>query len=567
MAKKKIKAKATEPGWMKHTWWAISLLAILVYIPSFTGTFTLDDNPIIEENTMIRSLDNLPKIWTSHYWAGKIDANDKSLYRPLTITTYALQYSMNKYNPVPYHILNILLHALVCFSLMKLVQLLFKDFRLTALSGLLFAIHPIHTEAVSSVVGRAELMSALFILTASISYHHWRENGKMTWLIALLISTFAAITSKEHGFMIPVILVLQEIVYFFNSKKYTGISRLTWVGIGSCILVSICLWMIRSKFTGPPTPHEQWLVVGAADRMATSMRTTAEYIGLHIFPLHLSADYWTDEVPIVGFADIKVILSFFLLLALIVVAIWQRRKMVSFSWGIIFFFLTLLPVSNFLFAAGFLKAERILYIPSIGLIIAIAALLVKLLDSVRGKMAAYVLTGAFTLFFIPRTWLRAGDWQSNYTLAQATLKTSPNSPRFNNMMGLELVRLNRSAEAITYYQKAVKANPNHVPALINLGTELKNAGRNDEAIATLENAIRIDPNAMLAYVNLMSVYRSLGNYDKNLEVANRALTIFPNSAPVLWNAANAYQLKHDMTKADELRAKAREIQPGIGGNK
>ena len=565
MAKKKTKTKAPEPGWLKYTWWAIPLLAILVYIPSFTGQFTLDDNPIIEDNLMIRSLDNLPKIWTSHYWAGKIDANDKSLYRPLTITTYALQYAITKNNPVPFHIVNILLHALVCFSLMKLVSLLFKDFRLTVLSGLLFALHPIHTEAVSGIVGRAELMSALFILTACISYHHWHESGKMKWLGALILSTIAAITSKEHGFMILAILGLQETVYFFKSKKYQWYSVRTWMGIGTVILVSAILWAVRSNFTGPPVPHEQWLVVKAPERMATSLRTTAEYIGLHIWPLKLSADYWTDQVPIVGFGNMAVLSSIILILSILVIAILQRKKMVPFSWGIMFFFLTLVPVSNFFFAAGFLKAERILYIPSIGFILAMSAVLVRLYDSGKGKMAAYILAGGLTLFFGVRTWLRAGDWKNNYTLAQATLKTSPNSPRFNNMMGLELVHLKRNQEAIAYYQKAVTSNPNHVPALVNLGTEYKNLNRNDEAIATLEQAIKIDPGAMMAYVNLMSVYRALGDFDKNLEVATRALAIFPNSAPVLWNAANAYQLKHDMTKADELRAKARAIQPGIGG--
>lgn len=551
---------------MKHTWWIIPLLAILVYIPSFTGEFTLDDNPIIEDNLMIRSMDHIPEIWSSHYWSGKIDATDKSLYRPLTLTTYALQYAMTGNNPVPFHIINILLHALVCFALMKLLGLLFKNKYLVILSGLLFAIHPIHTEAVSGIVGRAELMSALFILTACISYHHWREGGNMKWLIALLVSTFAAITSKEHGFMIPIVLALQEVIYYFNAKKYSLANKRTWIAAGSVMLICICLWMVHSKITGPPVPHEQWLVVNASDRIATSIRTTAEYLILHVYPVNLSADYWTDEVPIVGFGNPKVLLSLIALIGLVLGAIWLRSKMIAFSWGIAFFFLTLLPVSNLVFAAGFLKAERILYIPSIGIIVAMAALWVRLYNAQKGKVPAYLLAGLLILFFMGRTWLRASDWKSNLTLAQATLKTSPNSPRFNNMMGLEMEHLKKHDEALAYYERAVKGNPNHVPALVNLATEYNNFKRPDEAIATLKKAIRIDPNTMMAYVNLMSVYRSLGDYDNNLVVADQAMAIFPNSAPVLWNAANAYQLKRNMEKANELRAKAREIQPDIGGN-
>ncbi len=563
MAKKKIQTKP-QPAWVKHTWWIIPLLAVFVYIPSFTGTFTLDDSHIVEENVMIRSLDQLPKIWTSHYWAGKIDANDKSLYRPLTLTTYALQYYIHKDNPIPYHLFNILLHALACFALMKLVNLLFKDYRLTALSGLLFAIHPIHTEAVSGIVGRAEILAAIFIMTAGISYHHWRENGKGKWLAGLILSTMAAITSKEHGFMLPMILGLQEAVYFFSTKKYQWGAKRKWVALGSVIVFSIGLWIIRSTITGPPVPHEQWLGVEPSDRMASALRTTCEYLGLQIWPLKLSADYWTDEVPIVGLGNFRAILSAFLIVALLAIAIWQRRKRVPFSWGILFFFMTLLPVSNFFFAAGFLKAERILYIPSIGTIVAMAALLIRIFTVRQGKVIGYVLVSAITLFFLGRTWLRAGDWKDNYTLALATLQTSPNSPRFNNMMGLELRHLKRNEEALASFQKAVKSNPNHVPALVNLGTEYKYFNRSTEAIATLERAIEIDPDTYMAYVNLMSVYRSLGDYDKNLAVAERALARFPGSAPVLWNAANAYQLKNNMAKANELRAKAREIQPNIG---
>jgi cytochrome c-type biogenesis protein CcmH/NrfG len=565
MAKKKKQIKSL-PVWTKYTWWLIPLLAVIVYLPSFNAEFTLDDNQIIENNNLVHSLSQLPTLWKTDYWAGKIDANDKSLYRPLTMTTYAIQYAIHKAHPAPYHILNILLHALVCFVLMKWVNLLFKDFWLTGLSGLLFAIHPIHTEAVSGIVGRAEILSGLFILTACISYHHWRETGKTKWLAFLLLSTFAAITSKEHGFMLPLILIMQEGVYFFQLKKNPVHRKRFYSGVGSVSLIAVILWGIRSTITGPPVPHEQWLGVAASDRMATSIRTTMEYVAMHVLPIRLSADYWTDEVPIVGFGSLEIIISFLMIAALIGLAFWLRKKMISVSWGILFFFLTLLPVSNFLFAAGFLKAERILYIPSIGLIIAMAALLVSLSKKTEVKWIGFCLIGILTLFFSVRTWLRAGDWKSNFTLAEATLRTSPNSPRFNNMMGLELVHQKRNKEALDYYEKAVKANPNHVPALVNLGTEYKNFNRNEEAIATLQRAIQIDPKAMMAYVNLMSVYRSLGDYDKNLEIAIKAMELFPNSAPVLWNAANAYQLKHNMEKANELRAKAVQIQPDIGGN-
>ncbi len=565
MAKKK-KAVSTLPAWTKHGWWLVPLIAILVYIPSFNADFTLDDVLIVEENTYVKSLDKVPDIWTSHYWAGKIDATDKGLYRPLTLTTYNLQYALSGKKAAPFHWVNILLHAVVCFVLMWFVKLLFADQRLTLLTGLLFAVHPIHTEAVSGIVGRAEIMAALFILLAMISYHQWIKSGQLKWLGFLILSTIAAITSKEHGFLIPVIIGLQETYYFFSSKKYDIKAPGKWIAFLTVIFVAIAWWIFRSTITGPTAAHEMWADVSSVERMATAIRTSVEYIGMHIVPIHLSADYWLDEVPIAGFGNGAVLLSVALMLIFLSATFLFRRRWPVVSWGILFFFLMLLPVSNFLFAAGFLKAERILYIPSIGLILVIAALLIKLFELPKGKIPAIILASGMVIFFSGKTISRAADWKNNYTLSMATLKTSPNSPRFNNMMGLELKARKQGKEALFYFEKAVQSNPHHVPALVNLGLAYRNADRNQEAANILEKALRLNPNTLPTYVNLMSVYRSLDDNPKNLEIAKKALDRFPQSAPIVWNAANAYQLMGDMSKANELRARAKAIDPNIGSN-
>ena len=564
---KKKKDPFVQPAWLKYSWWIIPLLAIAVYLPSFNSGFTLDDVPIIKENTNMRSLNRLPAIWTSHYWSGKLDATDTGLYRPLTLTTYNLQYVLHGEQSEPFHILNILLHGLVCFVLMKFISLVFKDSQLMVLGGILFAIHPLHTEAICGIVGRAELLAGLFILTAGISYHHWRKTGQWKWMLWLLLSTFAAIASKEHGFMLPAIIGLQELYYRYTWKNYSWSERSKWIGIGGVTVMAVIMFIYRSSVTGPPVPHELWDGVSTANRLATSIKISGEYIGMHIFPWTLSADYWTGEAPIVGWNNGRVWLSLIIIITLLVVAILWRKKNPVMAWGLFFFFLTLLPVSNFLFAAGFIKAERILYIPSIGLIIAMSAGLVKLINTSKLKWMALSFAGLFALFFIVRTWLRNYDWKDNYALATATLKTAPDSPRMNNMMGLEMRAQGRKEETLKYFEKAVQLNPKHIPALVNLGTEYRNLNRLPEAAATLEQALALAPNTLATYVNLMSVYRSMEDYDKNVEVAEKAMAKFPTSAPVLWNAANAYQLKGNMPKANELREKAQLLDPGIGGGK
>lgn len=240
MAKKK-KPTTSFPAWTKHAWWAIPLLALLVYLPAFNADFTLDDIPIVQDNPYMKTTDSIPSIWTSHYWAGKIDANDKGLYRPLTLTTYNIQYAISGDKAPPYHMVNILLHALVSLMLMWMVHLIFTDYRLVLVTGLLFATHPIHTEAVAGIVGRAELLASLFILSSMVCYHLWQQKGNIKWLLLLLVSTFAAITSKEHGFLIAPILMLQETYTFFTTKKYEWGEKKKWIALAGVIMVSLGL--------------------------------------------------------------------------------------------------------------------------------------------------------------------------------------------------------------------------------------------------------------------------------------------------------------------------------------
>ncbi len=565
MAKKK-KKNPVRPSWIKHAWWVIPLVAILVYLPSFNADFTLDDVLIVEENTYVRSVDKLPEIWTSHYWAGKVDATDKGLYRPLTLTSYNLQYAISRESPAAFHIINVLLHALLCFVLMRFVNLVFKDLNLAFLTGLIFAVHPIHSEAVAGIVGRAELLCALFMLTAMMSYHHWTASKKIKWLVLLLLSAFAAITSKELGFLLPAILILQETYTYFTTKKFSFRTPAKWTAMLSVFVLAGVLWAFRSTITESAASHEMWAEVSAGDRMATALRTTMEYLGMHLLPLSLSADYWVSEVPIADFGDLTVWLSILVIAGLTGLSFFLRKTWPVVSWGILFFFMMLLPVSNFVFAAGFLKAERILYIPSIGLIIVMASVLLRLSQLKQGKIAAVGIAALMLLFFSFKTWSRGQAWKNNFTLAEATLKTSPDSPRFNNIMGLELKARKRKEEALVFFEKAVQSNPRHVPALVNLGLAYRNAGRYEEAAAILERALDLNPNTLATYVNLMSVYRSLNNNQKNLQVAKKALKRYPQSAPIVWNAANAYQLMGDMQQADELRARARAIDPTIGQN-
>lgn len=566
MSKKK-KSDSTPPNWLRHANWMVPLIAVIAFLPAFQAEFTFDDIPIIEENTLIQSTHQLGEIWRSHYWAGKIDASDKGLYRPLTLTTYNLQYALTGSSPGPFHILNVLLHATVCLLLMRMLGRVFRNAWLTAATGLLFALHPLHTEAVAGIVGRAELLAAAFMLTSMIAYDRFRQSGHWVWLLTLGLTTAGAITSKEHGFLTGPLIILQEMYYFFSSRQKAPKPGRLVAGITCAALVSALLLMIRSQIVGESASHELWRGVAAGDRTATSIRIVMEYVWLHFVPYPLVADYWSDLAPIRGWNSAGAWLGLAVLVGMISTAWILRKRQPVMGWGIAFFLLTLLPVSNCLFAAGFLKAERILYIPSIGLLTAIVAGLLWVRVKPWGKWFAPGLYGLLVAAFLPMTWARTAVWKNNFTLAEATLRQSPANPRFNNMMGKEAMARGDKAMAMEYYRRGVESSGGHVPALVNYGLALSGAGRNAEAVEMLEKALSLDPGNLPVYVNLMAVYRNLNMLDKNVEVANRAIERFPKSAAILWNAANAYHLLGDMQTAEDLRARARAIDPGIDPGK
>lgn len=561
MTQKKKKSTPSDPIWMKYARWIIPVMAILVYIPAFNADFTFDDIPIVEENSLVKSTD-WGKIWTSDYWAGKIDATDRSLYRPFTVSTYAIQYAISGTNPAPFHILNVLLHGLATLLLIQFIVLLTKDNWLSLISGLLFAIHPVHTEAVTGIVGRAEILAGIFIILSLYSYHKYRFQKGSHWLIITVLSTALAVTSKEHGFMIFPLLALQEFYYFYQARKMSD-SKSLYLGMGGVLLVSILFFIIRSGIVGKSIPHELWQGVGAGDRIATALRVSTEYIWLHLFPITLVADYWNDLAPIKSLSSPSTLFAIVVLAALIGLIFLLKKKQSIIAWGIAFFFIALLPVSNLVFPAGFVKAERILYIPSMGLLVAIAGGLVLMYRQSWGKIPAYACLGLMVLFFIPKTWIRNHEWKDNFSLGEATLKVSPTNPRLNNMMGKAYSERGDAAKAMEHYKRSVDANPRHIPALVNYGLSLSKAGRNEEAVVILEKALSYQPTNMPLYVNLMSVYRNLNQLDKNVETAERALKQFPESAAINWNAANAYQLTGNMPRSNELRAKAVALDPSL----
>ena len=148
------------------------IFATAIYANSLGNGFVLDDRSLVERNPLIRKLNRIPLLWESDYWAPKLKSG---LYRPVVMTSYALNHAVGKRDPKAYHLVNIGLHALVSVLVWALYRRLSGDALIAGAAGFLFAAHAIHTEAVANVVGRAEILAALLVLLALLA--HVRSQG------------------------------------------------------------------------------------------------------------------------------------------------------------------------------------------------------------------------------------------------------------------------------------------------------------------------------------------------------------------------------------------------------
>ncbi|MFN8178648.1 MAG: tetratricopeptide repeat protein [bacterium] len=572
--------------------WIVAGLAILTYAGSLRADFTLDDVEIVRDDPRLDSLGNLPQLFADDYW-GHVRYADHGLYRPTTLATFALERALHGPKPIGYHAVNLALHALASVGLLALLRALFRDERVALASSALFAVHPIHAEAVCGIVGRAEILAFLGILAtvaASRRAIAARTSGAaLTWGALGVASFLAGATSKESAFVAPVVVVLSEALA--PARRSGGGARrlalaLAFAAAGAALIA------VRARIVSPPHAAIVFEGVDGLSRRLTALRVFAEYLGLLAAPLKLSAEYGAREVPIArSFAEPGVLFGVALLAGLLAAALRSARRVPAAAWGVGFFLLALLPTSNLVLAIGVAKAERILYAPSAGLLAAAAAAGAALTASPRRRWAGRAALGLLVVLFSARAVARTGDWRNNCTLAEATVVTAPDSPIFLAYRAHCLLDAGRLAEARESLDRAFAARrdfptahlfagvleereghpeaalahddavlasePEHLVALSRSAVLLSHLGRPAEAAERFERWRRADPNDARPWAGLVKAYAESGDFARAEAAAREGRARFPRDEILLRNAT---------VLESQLRARADSAQaPSSGG--
>src|SRR5262245_41006222 len=515
--------------------------AVLAGLPSLLPGFIHDDHRIIEQNELIRDPRRIPEILTRGYWT--VDANAvPNLYRPVTILSFAANYAIGGLRPAGYRAVDLALHALAAALVFLLGRRVLGAVTPSGgpalFSGLFFALHPVHTEALGLVVGRSDLLAAVGTLGSVLLFIGARDREASgdrrgaLWRDALAIAAFAlGFLAKENAVAAPFIVLAADLLRPWQANPGGAPAarpRRAWRTHAAFAAALAALMGLRTMvlattapaafthFVDNPMAHEPFPA-----SLSTALGVMARSARLLVAPVRLAMDYsyaaieparspwspWTLAGLAIGLAGIAAC-----------ACAWKRRPAEAFALA--FAGLAFAPVSNLLLPIGTIMAERLLYLPSAGAAILAAAWAARLPAVAAGRArAARLAAAAILLLGGLLSVARLLDWKDERTLFGTAVAAQPRSARaqFNygaasegagddataeraygaalaiwhdfpdahyNLAGL-LARHERWADAVGHYREALRLVPANVAGLVNLGATLTRAGRPAEAIEPL----------------------------------------------------------------------------------
>ncbi len=470
---------------------AIVVVAVGVYVHSIPNDFVYDDHAVVEHDERSHDLSRVGELFRGGYWV----VTTRPLYRPLTLLSFALNHAVTGLSAPGYRVVNIALHALVCVVVYALMKRLLGGVCVGLAAGLVYAVHPIHVEAVVPIVGRSELLAALMVITALWLYAADaadRARG-MTWRYGLVVLlTWASMLCKESA------IVLIGMVGAFDVWRYLRMPpgardvplgrfliRRLYLRYGGMLLAVFVVFLMRQwaigtvlgggltfpKVDNPLVDQPFWV------RLLTGLVYLGKYVYLLAVGYPLCSDYSYDAIPLARGLSLPVLWGGVCLLGAILLAVVSLRRQGLLALPIAWFFVSYAPVSNVLVLIGTPFAERLMYLPSVavamiwGLGVAALARRWRERPSPRPAQVAWaVLLLAIVCAYTVQTVRRNRVWRNDEVLFRDALKKHPRSARSQYNMGAWYASHGEIDKGIEHLQRAIKIAEEYVLARIRLAT-------------------------------------------------------------------------------------------------
>ena len=506
------------------------------------GDFTYDDKAIVRDNPRIRSIETFGQLFETSYFGGPQGTG--TAYRPMLLASFAAEWWIHGGNALPFHAVNLLLHAAATLLLWRLlVRLEFSGFVPLA-AALLFAVHPIHVEAVTSLVGRGETQAAVLVLLfLHLAVRWWRRTDRRGWLLAGALACDAlALLTKESAAAAPALAFL----CFLRLAEGSAGRRLArafvrglplWAGSAAVLAGFFGLreWVLggflHSGKVGIFEVENPLSALAPFARVGNACLVLLRYVGRLVLPLRLSADESAWSIRPVAAASSAALAAILLFAAAVLLALRRPRSAAAF--GLLFFLAAILPASNLFFATGTIFAERVAYLPAAGAcLIAAAGLAALPFPGARRPLLAAALG-----LLAARTAIRDMAWWSDERLFENSARVAPESAKNQYNLGYIRAEHARDAEGLAAYSRATRIYPRYWDAWAGTGKCELELGRYDDGRRSYEKSLEVLPSYENGFFGLGLVYEAQARDPEALAAYRRGLARNPESLPLAFRAA------------------------------
>jgi tetratricopeptide (TPR) repeat protein len=555
MSKQSIK-KTSKPAEFGGWKYVLIFFAFFLYGNTMKFDFVLDDDLFVRNHPMVQQgISAIPSAFTQGSMP-HFKGSNFQIYRPAVVSFFTLQHAVFGKKPAGYHFVNILLYALVCLACYELIRKLFPKFHplYALLSALLFLVHPVHTEVVANIKSQDELLAAFgCLLSLRYALVYLDQPDRSRSLVVSLLAYMLALFSKESAVAFFIIFPLTALLIRRKNSLNSIRFSLPFLAV-ALFFIGVRFLALRGVEQAIETTVIENVLYGAAslsELTATKAAILFYFWKLLLWPHPLSWDYSYNQIPLSSWSEMLPWLSVLIYLLALSTAFLFRKRQPAISWGLLFFLLLIVPTSNIFFLNGTTFAERFLFLPSLGAIVALVAFVgdyakngVEARPAMTEKSVLLIMlicgfgwTGAFS---------RNKDWKDNYTLFESGVRNAPNSSRVQ--MGFATELMNKAEKSMVQqermdliiksqdgFKRALGIWPENAVAAYKLGLISYMTGDTNSAETYYKQSLNSRPDYVFSLVNLASIYAARQQFDSARVHLEKAFAVDSLNEMVLTN--------------------------------
>jgi tetratricopeptide (TPR) repeat protein len=579
----------------------LALLSIALFAPTMSYPFVYDDAFLIINNeSMVPARTDIGaafNLFTQEYWEGvnpeaseALKLRGQALYRPLTLFMWACLSRATDYETVwPFHLLSMLANAWVVVMIFLLVKRFWGRPRVAFVAALLFALHPLHSEAVAYIAGLSDVVSAGAVLLGLLCFERATRDPKRLATgayIALLVTLFLGLLAKEQAAVLIAAVALTDVMFSLGKRRMPSGARMAIYG-GMIAVLAIHVWIryaamgyLEPSATAISRLDNPLIVEPFAVRLFTGFKLLAIQVWLFIWPQQLSVDYSFNAIPVArSFSHSEPLAGGILMVVMLIYGLAKLRRSPAIGWGILFFLGCMVFTSNILVPIGTIFGERLMYISTIGAVIAVAMLIDPLLRDPRrphnesavnavGLMIVLAVGGTLGV----RTWERNKVFENSIKLFDTAAEVVPESARVHYQLGSLYAPQQLYTKAEEHFKRALEIDDTFIQAAISLGNVYVRDRNWDKAIEVFNDILpAVKPTASLpgavnevrrmVYSSLAAAWAGKGDMEKAESSLQQAMSMSSDNADSHVQLAQLYLNRGRPEESIQTLRQALQLRP------